>query len=194
MAVNSESRFALYLNGRPSQTKAYLDWQLRFVTNLSKETRLRLKIRQHQEDFGWDVTKRLRDSGLDLKIDTDWATPFLKELANCSLFICDQLGTTLLESFAAGKPSVFFFDPSKILLREEAKPYYDGLIRVGVLFHDPIEAANAVNLIADNPESWWQDHQRQDVVQHFTERFARASKDAVKFWAQELISVTRDKH
>ena len=193
MAVTSDLRFGFYLNGRPSQTKSYLDWQLRFITSLSKETQLRLKIRQHQEDFGWDVTNRLRDSGLNLKIDADWSTPFLTELGNCSLFICDHLGTTLLESFAAGKPSVFFFDPARILLREEAKSYYNGLIRVGVLFHDPIEAANAVNLIANDPESWWQDHQRQNAVQHFTERFARASKDAAKFWVRELISVTRDK-
>ena len=194
MAITSEQRFALSLISRPSQINTYLNWLFDFICGLTEDSRGSLTVRLHEADHGWDIVQRLREVAPDLRIDTNCTVPFLKELADNGLFVCDHLGTTLLEAFAAGKPSVFFFDPSKVRLRKEAKPYYEELKDVGVLFHDPIQAAKLVNLIVDDPESWWMDPARQVAVQRFTDRFARASKDAVKLWAKELISLTRDRH
>lgn len=186
MTITSEPRYALSLAFRPSQMQRYLNQLRVFIAALNESARSCLTIRTHHEEHGWQITDRLND--IHANFDSNLKIPFLKKLANCRLFVSDYLGTTWLESLALGKPSIFFFDLKEIVLRKEAIPYYDELKSVGVLFDDPIPAATVVNMVLDDPQSWWMESERQRVIQRFTDRFARSSKEAVRLWTHELLS------
>ena len=76
----------------------------------------------------------------DLAVE-DWSTPFLQSLERCRVYVADHLETTYIEALAANKPTILFYDPAQYRIREEAKPYYDGLASAGILHTDPESAA-----------------------------------------------------
>jgi putative transferase (TIGR04331 family) len=163
----------------------YLQWQMRFVNALTAEVRNELRVRPHQEEYGWDIWQRWKDAFPDVCLES-WQVTFLKSLANCRLYVCDHLSTTFTEALAVNKPSILFWDPTINEVREEAKPYYDALHSAGILRYSPDDAADAVNVVYDDIKGWWDDQDRQDARQFFCNRFALTSADSVKEWISEF--------
>lgn len=163
----------------------YLQWQLKFVNGILPKMHNELRVRPHNEEYGWDNRQRWEEAFPDLPIEGR-QVPFLKSLENCRLYVCDHLSTTFVEALAANKPTILFWDPFANELREEAKPYYDALHSVGILYYSPQDAAKAVNVVYDDIESWWNEPSRQDARQFFCNRFAKTSADPVKEWVNEF--------
>ena len=174
--------------GEEISFESFLEDQCEFLNGLSLDLRRKTLVRPHHEDLGWGIRDRLLSNFPDLTIDS-WAEPFLKRLANCELFICGHLATTHVEALAMNVPTILFWRKEFVLLSDEAEPYYEDLVRVGVLFYDPKAAAEAVNSIYPNIDQWWENKERQDAVKNVVNKFARRAVDEEKIWYRTLRSL-----
>jgi len=165
--------------------KNYLDWQPRFVSSILPLLLKNLKIRIFQPDYGWDYSHRWKAEFPEIDIE-GCNTDFLKSLDNCRLFVSDHEGTTLLEAFAANKPTILFWDKESIKIRPEAEPYYNNLRAVGILHDTPESAADKVNSVYDDVEEWWNEPKLQSTVCEFSQRFCRTSENALNAWEDEF--------
>ena len=71
-------------------------------------------------------------------------------------------------------------------MRPDAEPYFQALRDAGILYKDPVSAAEKVNEIFDNPGEWWLSNRVQDAREEFCDRFAYARKDWLEVWVKEL--------
>lgn len=178
-------RYLVQFPWTPGEFENYLGWQRRFVAALDATSFSELRLRPHREDNGWDLTKRLADQFPSLRIES-WDVSFQESLDNCALYVCDHLSTTFIEALAANTPTILFWDFRSNELRPEAKAYYDLLLKNGILFNCPENAASAVNAILSDVDGWWNEPARQEAVATFCERFALGSSNALEVWQSEL--------
>jgi putative transferase (TIGR04331 family) len=175
----------------PRDFSEYLVWQRRFLTSFSPTLLPMLRVRLHREDHGWDMKKRWREICPDIRFE-DWSTPLTRSLKNCRLYVSDHLATTYIEALAADKPTILFWDPAANELRPEAQQYFDHLRHAGILFDSPEAAAEMVNTIYGDVETWWNNPVRQAARRAFCDRFARTSSQAVREWLDEFNGIAQD--
>jgi putative transferase (TIGR04331 family) len=162
----------------------YLNWQYRFVRSLDPFIRDRVSVRLFH-DYGWDLRDRWQDHFPDVKIE-NMEIPFLKSMASCRIFVCDHLSTVHAEALSADKPTLLFWNPASIKLKDEVIPYYDELRASGILHDSPESAAEMLIRIYEDVEGWWHASERTSALKRFNDRFARTSTHAIKEWAREL--------
>lgn len=186
--ATSMPRYLFQFPFPPHQFSAYLDWQRRFVEQLSPSLRRRLRFRFHYADFGWEIAPRLAAVFPDLAQEK-WETPFCRSLQDCGLYVCDHLSTTFIESLAADVPTLLYWDPLANPLRQEAEQYYQ-VLRESLILHDsPESAARLLEEIQVDIPAFWSDPKRQEARRCFCHRFARTSDHATSEWIAELRRV-----
>ena len=191
--TTSAPRYLFQFPHTPDRFNQYLLWQSRFLASINSRLRLKIRVRFHPEDFGWDIAQRWRTSHPEIKVGTETCdTSFIQSLENCRLYICDHLGSTFQEALSADKPTILFWDPAINELRPEAQPYYDRLRAAGILYDIPEAAADGVNVVYDNALAWWNDPGRQEARRIFCNRFAWTSSNAVNEWTGEFIRISKD--
>jgi putative transferase (TIGR04331 family) len=178
-------RYLVQFPWTPREFESYLGWQRRFAATLDASVFSEVRLRPHREDNGWDLAQRLRDEFPALQIES-WDVSFQDSLDNCALYVCDHLSTTFIEALSANTPTVLFWDFRANELRPEASAYYDLLLKNGILFDHPENAASAVNAILADIGGWWNEPERQKAVAMFCKRFARVSGNAIEAWQSEL--------
>jgi putative transferase (TIGR04331 family) len=170
----------------------YFDWQRRFYNSIAKDIQKKIKVRIYPVDYGCDCKERWYDLDKTIQME-EISIPFLKSLKNCRLSVHDHLGNTFLESLFVNKPTILFWDPNIFTVRSEAYPFFEKLKDAGILFYCPEEAANTVNSIYSDVESWWLSPVRQKARENICNQFAVSSDDAVNMWASEFINILRNK-
>ena len=100
--------------------------------------------------------------------------------------VVDHPATSFIEALVINVPTVLYWDHDICLMRLEAEPYFQALRDAGVLYKDPVSAAEKVNGIFDNPEEWWHSDAVQNARKEFCDRFAYARKDWLDVWVKEL--------
>lgn len=183
--TTAASRYLVQHPYQPEYFQTYLDWQSRFLAKLAPDWKMRLRLRPHYEDNGWNLIQRLQAQEPALQLE-DWRTPFRASLAQCRLYICDHLSTTFLEALSARKPTLLFWNEESNRLRPEAEPHYQRLREAGILFHSPEDAAQAVQLAAQDVEIWWNKPERVAAVDSFCACYARSEHNALTVWREEL--------
>jgi putative transferase (TIGR04331 family) len=169
----------------PEHYNNYLSWQKRFAEALSFKTSSAVCLRAHPADFGWDVVSRLKSCIPELKLDSP-KMPLSESMSNCRLYVCDHLSTTYAEALSSNMPTILFWSSEANPLTSYAEQYFELLRSVGVLFDSPEAAAEAVDNIYEDIETWWNDIVRQEAVRIFTEKFCGQIPDAENVWIKEL--------
>lgn len=184
----SISRYSIWLSAGPSgpQMLAYLDDQLQFARNVSPAVHELLLLRLYARDHGWNLTSRWKDSDPTLKLYRG-PISMVEQLRESRLMIATCNSTTVLETLGANFPTLAFWNPDHWELRSEAQPYFDELREIGILFDTPEAAAEKVNEIYQDIESWWRDPKLQKVRERFCRRFARTDPDWLRIWRAELL-------
>lgn len=172
----------------PEFYKQYLMWQERFSKTLSFLASSSMCVRAHPLDLGWGVVSRLKAQNPKVKLDPSKAQ-FLESLDNCRLFVCDHLSTTYAEALACNKPTILFWSPDNNPLMFDAEQYFELLRNVGVLFDSPEAAAEAVNHVYEDVETWWNDPKRQKAVRLFRKMFLGQSDYAENLWLEEFCRI-----
>lgn len=99
-------------------------------------------------------------------------------MLNCRLLVLDHPGTTMHVAAAANVPMIGYWETDDWALCDEAKPYFDELRAAGVLFNDPVAAAQRINEIWADVPAWWGRKSVVDAVRKWRDRFARTGRFA----------------
>jgi putative transferase (TIGR04331 family) len=182
--------YRLYSVPIASQVEDYINDQLDFVDYLDNGVKDSLIVRLYPSDRDWKQKQRWQDRYSAVKFDSPKNN--LKHSINDSrLFIGTYNSTTILEVMASNIPVIMFWNPKHWELRESASMDYEKLRSVGILHDTPKSAAEKVNSIWSNVDSWWMQDSVQEVVKDFCQKFARTSPDYLEQWRDALKVVVK---
>jgi putative transferase (TIGR04331 family) len=165
-----------------SQWEQYFKWQIRFLSAASPGVRASLVFRPYREEYGQAVRKRIADRFPQVRWDQ--GLPVLKRLRTVGVAVIDHSATSFLETLVANVPTVLFWDPELWEVRAEAEPYFDSLREAGILWNTPEGACEKLEDIYEAPERWWGQTKVQEIRERFIRRYALASPDWGREWAQ----------
>lgn len=167
----------------------YFELQRRFFSAVDPEFRRQFRVRPHTAEFGWGVKRRLAEAFPDLVLE-QWDRPFTESLISCRLYVCDHLSTTFTEALASNIPTILFWDPVFVAVRESAEPFFDRLRAIGVVHDTPESAAAWVRRVYDDVDGWWFAGDTQAAVRAFRHEFARTSATPLKDWISLIEQLT----
>jgi len=182
--------YRLYSVPVASQFLNYLEDQVNFAKELSPDVKRHLLLRYFPHDYGWCEVNQMRD--LDLGIRDNYGKQTMVEQLNQSrLFVGTYNATAYLEAFAADCPTILFWNPNHWELRFSAQPYFDELRKAGILHNSPKSAAQKINEIYFDPETWWKTSKVQNAKNNFSKQFTRTSSRWIKEWRSKLLEIER---
>ena len=162
--------FSLGSHAVASQFLGYLEDQFTFVEALSPPVRDSLTVRVSCHDLDWGQQRRWRDRLPEVSLDSG-QRPIMELLAGTKLCIATNNGTTFLESFFLGLPTVIFWDTDVWEIVDSAVPFFEGLAGVGVFHSSPESAARHVSSVWSEVETWWSSPPVVDAVATFKKRY-----------------------
>lgn len=162
----------------------YLQWQKRFAERLVARQCLRVRIYMH--DYGWDISQRWNEEFPAVCLEDSRKIRFAESLSSCRIFACDNPSTTFVEALIANKPTILFWNPEINEMRPEAESIYDSLTQAGILHYSPEDAAQQINRVYHNVETWWNSQTVQRARTYFCNRLAKTDPDALSLWAEEF--------
>jgi putative transferase (TIGR04331 family) len=165
-------------------TPAYLQWQLRFLTELPDRLRRLLRFRTYPQEFGYAIQEQITNRVGPLQ--WDGRRPFAQTLDDARIVVIDHSGTTFLETLRHGVPTVLFWDPRLSEVRDEAAPYVEALRATGMLWDSPEAAAAHVAAVYDDPGEWWNRSSVQEARQRFIEHYALGRRDWLRCWTKAV--------
>ena len=104
-------------------------------------------------------------------------------MMKCRLLVLDHPGTTLNIAMAANVPTVCFWRKEFFPLADQARPFFSLLEDAGILIHDPVGAAEKINALYEDIESWWNDAKRQLARNRWINEYACVNK----YWRLEWV-------
>jgi putative transferase (TIGR04331 family) len=150
-----------------------------FLEKLNSGIRSRVFLRQITRD----CLRQYKRNG----VLPDTTLDFPTSLMESKVHVSNHLGTPFLESLASNRPTLVFYDSTISALRRNARPYFDKLKKVKILFDDPVDAANHLNSIYYSIDDWWLSGEVQEAVNEFRDRFARTDPNWMDKWVTELL-------
>jgi putative transferase (TIGR04331 family) len=180
VVLYAEPRFSYFLYASPKagQYSNYIDNQLDFLSNLSKENRDRTHIRLYRTDYGWNVKSRISSFHPKVKYD-DELQSLSDSLKKCKLFVSTYNATTYLESIFYNVPTIIFFDTKLWELREFAESDFLDLEAVGVFHRSSASAARFINLNFDKIDRWWSSAGVRIAITYFMFKYSRTDLEGV---------------
>ena len=190
LVMTSMPRYVYRLQFAEDSTKMlqYIENAQRFISILSK--RDSLVIRPYGVDYGWKIKDRLvlKFNGLVF----DRLTDYYSQMSSSRINVFDHMHTGYLDSLSMNKPTVIFICKDMYSFRSSSKLYIDKLKSIKILFDDPAEAAEHINTIYDDVDSWWFSDEVQKAREEFCYNYARTSDDWADEWIEEFRRVLRE--
>jgi putative transferase (TIGR04331 family) len=153
------------------------------------QKRDKLVIRTYPQDlYGWDTNKRIAEHFSDCFFD-DFSKPFDQMLRTAKIFLTSGAHTTYLEALAANKPTVIFLSDKVFRFHPDAQPYFERLQDANILHYSPESAAEHLNVVYDDVDTWWQSDKVQETRIAFVNQYARCSSNWAEEWVAEFDRV-----
>lgn len=179
-------RYSYHLYSSPvsQQVLIYIQEQINIAKKLNPKLRKLIKYRIYKIDYGWGIKQRITDTGFGDLIDsqTNLNKNFYQRLSECRLCVTTYNATTFLETFSANYPTLIFWDKKYWELSNEAKPYYNELLNIGILHYTVESLVKRLEQVYENPMKWWLQEDVQMVVNKFSKQFAYTSKNWLNEW------------
>jgi putative transferase (TIGR04331 family) len=167
----------------PDDITVYFHDKKRFLAALKEVPQSRIMYRPDKE-LDWKEVDCIMDVCPTIEIVKK--KKLMHWMQNAKVVVSDYSGTSFLEALIINVPTVLFWDHEVFLMRSDAEPYLQALRDAGILYKDPVSAAEKVNEIYDNPGEWWLSDKVQDARKEFCRRFAYARRDWIDVWVKEL--------
>lgn len=168
----------LYVSGvcvtRPTVTSAgystsgtinsarYLAMKKAFFDGLSPEICKRIYYRDYpawkRETFGvHSLDRRFAASLLNRVgvLDDQGQGSSTQLLNRCRVVVTDYCSTTYIQALLADVPTIVLFNQASYYLEEQYQDFFDELISARIFHPDPTEAADFLETILDDPNTWW---------------------------------------
>ena len=112
-----------------------------------------------------------------------------KDMMNCRLLILDHPGTTLHIGLAANVPTVCYWNPDFFYTAAQAEPYFELLRQCKMLFNCPVAAAEHINKVWPNIDSWWLSDDVQNARESWSNNFAKNERFWWWAWIKALVKL-----
>ena len=112
-----------------------------------------------------------------------------KKLNNSNLIVLNNYSTFLFKSLAANAPTVFICQRNCWKVNDEALELYDNLYHAGILFYEPILAAEKIKTVWTNVTEWWSSSEVQIARKEFCDEFALRDDKWRSIWTKYLWHV-----
>lgn len=163
----------------------YDSWQIRFLSEVKTILHCDIVIRDHHRssNLGRGAVRKWADEhGIEVNAELSlW-----NALQESKIAIQTVPQTTYLETISANHPTLCFWNPKSNIIRADLMPYYDGLVRAGILHRTPESAAQKLNEIEFDPAQWWKSSEVQSAIIAFRENVCRTSHTALTEWANYI--------
>lgn len=188
MVTTEHPRYLYRFQSHPvgPQWKNYFECEFNFVHSLNDGAKKQLKVRPYVSTYGQALKETWIEKFPDIQFDKTFKMH--DNLTSASMLIVDHPSTSFLEALVANVPTILFWDPSQLILRENIQADFDALHKAGILHNTPESAAAKVNEIYTNPELWWSQPEIQIEKNKFCKKFAHASKSCLKEWKIQLLN------
>jgi putative transferase (TIGR04331 family) len=183
LILNSLPRYS-YKNASEPQSfffKEYIKDQLNFIKCLDDSLRNKLIIKSYVKDYGWDIENKIKSDFSEINISSNYKLSKLSK--NSRIIISTFNSTTLLETISKNIPTVFFWNPIYHELSDFADIEYEKLFKVGVFHKDPLSAANHINKIWNEVDSWWNSENVRETINDFFIKFCRSENEIKHIFA-----------
>ena len=154
-----------------------------FLNTLPEKIKMNIIYRLRKE-AGWQELNIIKKSFPEIQYDVK--RRLIDLMKKSKIAVVDHPDTPVLEALVINVPTVLYWDHDVCLMRPEAEPYFQLLRDVGILYKDPLSAAEKVEEIFDNPREWWLSNKVQNARKEFCDRFAYSRKDWLDVWVREL--------
>lgn len=143
-------------------------------------------------DAGWGFREKVEKKFPNIIID-DYKEEFQVAVKRYKLYIVDVISTTWGEAYAAGVP-IMFVGNRKFEHYSSGGEYWVNKLRsCGVYQEDGESAGKYIASIIHNIEEWWNDTERQKIVQEFAAIYANIPESSEKnIWVEEIINISNE--
>jgi putative transferase (TIGR04331 family) len=173
MVEMSIPRYSYHMYAAPiaGQWLSYFEDQCSFINALPKELSMQLRVRLHQNDYGWDQKERWNDRLPDLQFDSGQES-IVSLIKKSRLYISTYNATTYLESLVWNVPTIIFWNPSHWELNKDADCYIGLLKSVGIFHDTPEGAAKQMIKVWEDIPTWWGSKEVQNARQKFCQYYS----------------------
>ena len=181
-------KYSIGIESKPlsSANLNYFQDLYNFYDNLENVIKKEVKVRIYPKaDYGWDQKNRWLDIFPDVKLDYG-SCSLSKEVRRSRILISTYNASTYLESLAANIPTIIFWDKDLWPVPKECEVDFKKLNNVGIFFDSPIEAADQINKIWDNVNSWWKNQYLQDVRKQFCLKYSYVHPQNMLYFGKQL--------
>ncbi|MHB8108772.1 MAG: LIC12162 family transferase [Syntrophorhabdaceae bacterium] len=181
--LNDLPRFVYRLHFVPMASmynREYLPDAISFAKKLNNKKELIIRLYPDPARYGNCTDERIKDELPEIRFD-DGKRSFHNALSASRLYVSNYFNTSFLEALAANVPSIVFLNKNIFSFSDEARPYIENLYEVEMLQTSPASAANFVDRIYGDVDSWWQSRSVREARRFFIERYIYCAKN----WAEE---------
>ena len=170
--------------------KSYLENCLELLEILS-QLKIGVTARLYPDE-GWGLEKKVIDRFPNIGIDR-LKEEFPKAVRKYELYVCDWLATTWEEAYASGTPIIVVGNRELEHYSSAAKEWIEKLRGCGIYQEDAYSAGRYIASIIDHIEEWWNDAERQCVIQQFTDIYAHMPSSLDKnVWVKEIENISKE--
>lgn len=181
MLIESLLGFRINVWDQTDQFEKYMAEQFSFVSSLETRIREELTVRLHSTHNQMLGEEDLRWENFDRTINLDSGKVPIRELWQEQRVIVHSYDSTgLLETLEADIPTIAFWQNRLDHLVDEAIPYYNLLISVGIVHLTPESAALKINSVWDDVYKWWKSSEVQSARKIFCSEYARTSERPIR--------------
>tara|TARA_B100000767_G_scaffold270527_1_gene294413 strand:+ start:1861 stop:3687 length:1827 start_codon:yes stop_codon:yes gene_type:complete len=128
-------------------------------------------VRNKLRKYGWNLENKLSSKFPNLKYDKE--LNYYKSVYTSSLVVSTYNGATYLETMTLNIPTIFFWDTAFWELNDSSIDDYKELIEVGIFHTNPHSAAEFINKIHSDINSWWSSEKVQIIREKFCKKFSK---------------------
>jgi putative transferase (TIGR04331 family) len=160
-----------------AESSHYLTHLTKIAQSMDTKCKDELHVRLHhsQNDTGHPLLEWWKREAPQTTVDTG-DTDFNLLLQQAKLVIIAHNGTTFLETFTLGIPTLITWKSNWTEIRDDAKPFFERFTDVGIFHEDPESLTRHLSQIYDDIDGWWESREVTDARQSFCQHFSRTSK------------------
>jgi putative transferase (TIGR04331 family) len=168
----------------------YMEDQFRIVESLPKNIRDQVTVRLHggYKKMRFFEEQRWKDRCPHVKIEGG-VLNIRKLISQNRLIVHSYDSTGMLEGLALNIPTICFWRNGLSHLLPSAKPFYELLHNVGILYYSAETAAEFIDLHWDGVSEWWDSKNVRDARQIFCEQYAKTTDHPVQELKNILINI-----
>lgn len=159
----------------PSQQIDVIRIAFRLLAALDERIVAQTVARVNLVQNGWQVRERLQEQ-FPMIGQSDNDVGYVATIQSARVVVCTDNSTTMIESFAAGQPTIVLWDPLLNELSERGEEAITRLRDANIFFDDPERAARHLNAIWEDISGWWSLASVQVAVGEFLTEFGHVGK------------------